>query len=786
MDTFEKTIFTKLNKNNKYFSEIIKKITIGDNLTNKEYSYVLLLSTIFYDEYANSKKNGYFEFSYYLVLNYSIKTQDFRPLLMFSINNGLYPIAKAIFKNYEKTSQDILLDREINNYKKGDIYELKKQFESIRALVNSSAQNKAYIAPTSYGKSSAIIEDIKKNQKHKIGIIVPKKALIWQMFRNVKTIAKELEYKVLLYDSDYNNEEKVICIFTQERAIRLIQDSNFYFDTLYIDEAHNLFEKDDRNILLARLIKLNKKINPKQNIIFLSPLVKDANDLTFEKNEFVEMQKIDFNIKEPYVRFFNNDNKVEVYNRFVNSYYYIDENYVDYYDYIQKNLGNKNLFYFFKPKDIEKFSQQLLDNIKSGKMKISKLSYDDEIMQFSSIISRYVDKDYYLVELIKYGIVYLHGKMPDSIKDYVINKFTSIKNMKILISNSSVLEGMNLSIDSLFIFDVYRLNKNNLINLCGRVNRLNDIFSQNNLSKLFCNIHFVDIHWKKIDFKNKISLLRSDEEDEILNPLLEKTILDEKGRKIAKRENDFINNYKNDDVKTILIKNDLASMYNNIDLEIEHIKNSQNDLSIKNFSIFKKISTVFFNDRKNVLDIELARLVNKEVISFYDYYTSNVQNSELTKKVKYFFNHFKNSQNEEYYIGESFGEIFSKYNPNKKVYINIKNKTDKELINLAIIKTKIEDDFISFKIGKLVKTLFDLKIINEEEYNKFLYGTNDNSKIQLIKMGLSTILLKFIENNNLENEYSVKNGMIETTDKFNECLNKEDDFIKFEIKKFIS
>ncbi len=505
MDSGTKTIFTKINNSDTYFSEIIEKVTKNFEITSKEYSYILSLSTLFYDEYLRKEKNGYLEFSYYLVLNYSIMTNDYNPLLMFSINNGLYPIAKSIFSNYEMNIQDILYNTEIDFYKKKNIYELKKQYETRKALIESTAQNRAYIAPTSYGKSTAIIEDIYSHQLPKIGIIVPKKALIWQTFRNVKAMAKELNYKVLLHDSDYSNEDKVICIFTQERAIRLIQDNAFSFDTLYIDEAHNLFEKDERNILLARLIKLNKKLNSNQRIVYLSPLVKDANNFIFSNNEIVEMQKIDFNIKEPVVKLFHHNGQVEVYNRFVDQYYKTNEIYSNYYDYIHANLGEKNLLYFNKPKDIEEFAQNLLSDIKSEKIIISELTDNKEIINFSSIISKYVDKDYYLVELIKYGIVYIHGKMPDLIKDYVINKFISIKEMKLLISNSSVLEGMNLSLDTLFIFDAYGLQQNDLINLCGRVNRLSDIFSNNDLSKLLCKIHFVDIGLKNINIKNKIS-----------------------------------------------------------------------------------------------------------------------------------------------------------------------------------------------------------------------------------------------------------------------------------------
>ena len=785
MDSGTKNVFTRINNEDDFFKKVIKKITKREEMSNDEFSYVLSLSMLFYDEYKLKEKNGYIEFAYYLVLNYSLNTKDYEPLLTFSINNGLYPIAKSILNDFDKSIQDIVCENGINSYKKNNIYELKKQYESRKSLIESNAKNRAYIAPTSYGKSSAIIEDIEACQNNRIGIIVPKKALIWQTFRNIKEVAKRLSYKVLLHDTDYSNEDKVICVFTQERAIRLLQDSEFYFDALYIDEAHNLFEKDERNILLARLIKLNKRKNGNQRIVYLSPLIKDANDLIFDNNDIVEMHKIDFNIKEPYVRFLNSSLGLQVYNRFVDNFYDVESIYKNYFDYIIKNKGEKNLLYFNKPKDIEIFSKQLMDYLSTLPEEVE-YEIDSDLNKISDMISKYIDEKYQLVELIKHGIVYIHGKMPDSIKDYLLSKFTTTNKLRFLISNSSVLEGMNLSIDTMFIFDVYGLKQNDLINLCGRVNRLSDVFLNNNLSKLLCNIHFVDIKLNKTDFKKKISMLRSDEYDDIQNPLLEKTKLDEKGKVISELENNYINNYLEKDVKNLLIKNGVSSIYKDIDTISKYIAFIKDYNKIDELNLINKISVVFFSDCSNVIDYELSRLSKIETIEFYTKYIDRIYHKDLKSKVGFFNKYFERSQNENYYIGESFGEIPSEFNPKRNVYVNIKNKTPEERINLSVIKTKIEDDFIGFKLGRLVKTLMDLDIISESEYNSFMYGTNDINKLKLIKTGLSPMILNFIEENHLEKEISMKNGIISVSDKFKKILQIQDDFIRFEIEKFIN
>lgn len=785
MDSGTKTIFTRLNSEDKYFNHIVMKITKKEELTGEEYAYALSLSLLFYDEYIAKGKNGFMEFSYYLILNYAIKTNDYSPLLMFSLNNGLYPIAKAILNNNEKSINDIIFEKGIEDYRKNDIYELKKQFETRKSLIDSGSQNRAYIAPTSYGKSSAIIEDIKNCRCNKIGIIVPKKALIWQTFKSVKSIAKELNFKVIIHDTDYLNENRVICIFTQERAIRLLQDSEFAFEVIYVDEAHNLFEKDERNILLARLIKLNKKKNCNHRIVYLSPLIKDANDLVFNKNDVVEMHKIDFNIKEPNVRFLDSNLNLHFYNRFVDEFYKSDAIYQSWLDYVLQNKGNKNLLYFNKPKDIEYYSQFLYDQLSSGKYPSLDLSSVEAINEISGMIAKYVDGEYKLVELLKYGIVYIHGKMPDSIKDYLIDKFIKINELKFLISNSSILEGMNLTLDSMFIFDVYGLKQNDLINLCGRVNRLSDVFANNDLSKLLCDIHFIDLKINKTKFENKISLLRSDENDDIQNPLLSKAKLDEKGKKIAQQENDYIDDYQSKDVKMILIKNGISSIYKDIDLVSKYISSNLESNEVKKLDLINKISKIFINDCSNINDYEISRLSQTKTIEFYSNYIKYYYHKDLRTKVSYFNRYFENSKNENFYIGESFGEIPSEFNPMRNVYVNVRNKSSKERINIAVIKAKIEDDFVSYKLGKLVKTLLDLELIENSEYEEFLYGTNDINKLKLIKMGLSPIIMNFLDSNQLGKEIEFENGILKVSAKFKSVLEEQDDYIKYEVGKLI-
>lgn len=790
MDTQAKNFFTRLNNEDTYFNKIIKKLTLKEDLTVDENSYILSLSLLFSDEYVKTEKPAYFEFAYYLVLNYSLNTKDFAPLFNFSFNNGFYPIAKSILLKNNESIINLLKNTEISKYVTKDKIELREQHEKILNLLSSTTSYRAFIAPTSYGKSSFIYDDIKRQNSNVVGIIVPKKALIWQIYKNIKNLARELNYKILIHDTEYLGEKKFIGIFTQERATRLLQDNTISFDLLYIDEAHNLFEKDERNLLLARLIKLNKKLNPNQKLVYLSPLISDINNLRLNNEDSIYTQKISFNIKELDINFFDKKFNSFKYNRFLDTFYENEMEINDWQDFLIKKSTSKNLIYFNKPKDIENFAKYL--------KKYLPIVESEELINIATMIEKYVDKNYLMRELVLYGIIYIHSKVPDLIKDYLLTKFKLCKDIKYLISNSSVLEGVNFPIDSLFIFNVHSLNGNNLKNLCGRVNRLNEIFGNPpKLEKLICPIYFVDTleYGGKTNFQSKIQLLRNNEKDDVDNPLLIASKMESTKRiEILNRENSYINNYQNYNIKNILIKNNIHHFYRNFEKSVEKIAaqicliKKINDIDNLIDVIFSVFLSVF--EISEICDYEFLRLKTEQTRKFYKNYLNKIYYADLKAKIGYFLNYFNyyETNNLPFYIGESFGEIkyYSNiYSGTRFAYISTKNKSLNDKINLAVIKSKLEDDFISYKLAKLVKTLLDLGLISKSVYNKFLYNTDNETIISLINAGLSNQLITFIKDNNLFDDFKFSETGFIVSDRFKKILENEDDFIKFEINKML-
>ena len=602
------------------------------------------------------------------------------------------------------------------------------------------------------------------------------------------------------------NDERFIAIITQERGLRLLERNNFYFDQIFIDEAHNLLLDDDRSILLSRLINKNYSKNSNQKIVYLSPLVDNSKNLKSYNEGNIDEYKINFNLKEPEIFELRLDGKVLKYNRFMNEFYILsDDNNVI--DYIRNYEKNKNFIFIARPVKIEKFAMELKEH--------KELEIDNnELDLLADTLKKYVHEDFNVIDLIKHGIVYIHGKMPDQIKDYLEYKYKTIKELRYLIANHVILEGINLPIDNLYVMTVNSLNTKQIVNLIGRVNRLNDVFTPetNNLDKLLPQIHFInteEYNRKGSNMSNTIEKLRSfDLDDRVENPILVEynenklKISDdkkEKNRDIIEKESKLFSDddSENATIEKIMIECGIDSYYNNITEVIERIKKIKKkiieDLKWKDLNIIDKVCHIFIDSIISINDYELKRLKYIETKDFYKNFIK-MQRFQLKDRIKKQYAYFKNIQynNEknEFYIGKSYGEIAKitdDYKNNfNKVYIKLDTKTDKELLNLAIVKLKIEDDFINYKINGFLQAMLKMEFISQEEYNEIVYGTNDKKKLNLMKKGLTyNLISKFEKDNQIENLSFDQYNNIIINNKFKEYRDSLDDFLKFEINKYI-
>lgn len=801
------------------FNTIMGRLTLNQVLEEEELSFILACAIVFLKEYNKDKRKiQHLSFAYFIALKVAINNNYYIPLMDVSVNLGLYPIVRYIIENNlnENLSiSDIILDSRIESFKKGNIVETYKQKVYRKSILESENNECCYVAPTSFGKSSLIIEILNQHKYNKVAIIVPSKSLLLQTYKSIKN--NIFDKKIIFHDEMYDlNMSDFVAVLTQERALRILNKyKELSFDNLIIDEAHNLLNNDYRSLLLSRVIRRNKFRNNNTKIFYLSPLIENADNLKFDREQTIFEKRISFNFKEPDISEYKVSGEVFKYNRFVDDFYY-SEFFDNYINYILMKSKNKNFIFLNQPKKIEELSEKICNNLNF-------IVEDYELISLAEIVSNNIHEDFYCVEYIRKGLIYLHGKLPDLIKEYLEFKFSKVNSIKYLVANTVILEGVNLPIDNLFIMNTWRLRNKELINLIGRVNRLNEVFNNKNkkLDKLNPTVHFINSNEfgsKRGNMSNKIKLLRSGLLlDEVKNPVLlnyhhnvTPETSGEGGNEyffddinIVREKEDFLIYQENDpDVKLkhILIESGLDSEYNNFELaysllkhRIEKLKSTQVWIMA---DVVDKIYLFFIKELEyNLKNKELSRLEKIPARNFYRMFIERLHTLNLKdhiqKMLQYFYIIKDNFEERYFYVGKSYGEIehpneiFSGYN--SKNYINLAIKNHKELVNIALIKIKIESDFVAYSLNKFVNVLLELSLISESEYNKFMYGTEDRKYTEFVQLGLSSSLINFlIREKQIDNIFIDKHGYLNYRNEFINFLKNQDDLVQFEISKFIT
>jgi len=814
-------------KDNELFSRIMRKTTLNIKLDEKELEFILSCAIIFFNEYSiDKRKSTYFEIAYYITLKCAINNNYYQPLLDASSNFGFYPVARYISKNKltdKLTSNNFALDYQLDRFTKNNITETYEQKKYREQIIQSESKENCYIAPTSFGKSTLIIDIIKSINPKTTAIIVPTKSLLIQTYKLIK--AHFPSRHIIFHDEMYDGNSNFISIFTQERALRLLKNRDISFELLIIDEAHNLFEMDGRSILLTRLIRRNRLRNPESKNYYLSPLISNSENLKTHENQEIFERRIASNIKEPEIYELRADGEQYAYNRFLNEFYPSGQE-SNLISYITKNKKEKNFLYLRAPKKVEELSMLL-------NRELAYIS-SDLLNELSETISNNVHNDFYCVEHIKKGLIYLHGKLPDLIKEYLEHKFSHTKELTYLIANSVILEGVNLPIDNLYILNTYDLNGKSLTNLIGRVNRLNEVFDDRykSLAKLLPPIHFVnsaEFNRKGGKMENKIRLLRNGVfKDDIENPLLlsfdiDRIISDldaarenptpEEFDKIdilerqinqlkhLKSKEDFLiygEGVESSKVKHTLMESGISSGYTHpesifslLEQRIQTIQATEEWVAAE---VIDKVYLYFIKGLEDqISDFSFLRLQHSKARDFYKAFTRNLHRlnlkDHLSDTVAYFHSIKANDSGKQFFIGTSYGE-FAKNSADgiygSSVYIDLSTKTDKELVNLALVKIKIESDFVSYKLNEFVKALYDLKLLTENEYNLHIYGTTKKSNTEFVKLGISGSLINKLERDKQTDNISVSElGEVKYNQNFSDYVRLQDDLVQFEIRKYI-
>ena len=405
----------------------------------------------------------------------------------------------------------------------------------------------SYSAPTSMGKSFVmevfIKEKITNGAKLNFARIVPTKAWINEVredtVNGLSHLLKEKNYSVVTSANDYALDENhnFILIMTPERLLYLlIHKPQIDIDYIFIDEAHKLTGRNKRGAFYYITVEMLTDREHRPYFIFASPNIPNPDVYlklvmqeekckeNYESSTFSPVTQFKFLVNEKTcsVNIFNEHTQNTVY---ICKYHKKTTPIVDFMNYFWQLENDKPLserkrnIAYFSGKDA---AIKAAIEYSHGKNDID----DKDLQQLSYDIASQIHQYYFLADLVKKGIAYHIGYLPNTIRQRIERLFKDGK-ITAMFCTSTLIEGVNLPADNLFITN-YKSGRPKMTsvefrNLIGRVGRIK--------FNLYGNVFFIsdDDKVKEDEYvkllKNPIPKQKLSVTDE-LNPKLKRHIVE--------------------------------------------------------------------------------------------------------------------------------------------------------------------------------------------------------------------------------------------------------------------
>lgn len=751
---------------NTNFALLYDRFIVGEKLSQKQYEILLAIAICF----TNADDTKVQQLGYRIVVEYCNQTNDYIPLYEIAINKGLYPVSKFIEQNYIENSRRNFFtewnDAFTEQYVYGDVCRSEQQNLLVHFFETKKDDTISVIAPTSYGKSELILSAVKEYAGRKICVLTSTKALLIQTKKRVQQISKAIFPKIVVHPEMYNpSDSSCLAVLTQERLLRIFKkDSLLSFDCIIVDEAHEMLDDDSRSRTLANVIIVAQKRNPKVAFKFLTPFLADSTNLKARYTTYnIEGFKVSEYIKtEKYFLYdLRNHTGLKLYDQFLNKYLPISDNrncgFEE--DVVKAYSAGKNIIYLNKPMDIEKFALALADVLPE---------VDSELIQTAcDNISEYLQPQYNLLICLRKGIIYHHGSVPDAIRIYIEDLYKKDDAVRYVVTSSTLLSGINLPAERMFILDNKRgrsnLSHDSFKNLVGRVCRFSEIFNgeNGNLYRLEPQIYLVFGKYFAQNancesFLRNVAKVEQNYKDVVENVLLSEAKIIADNEEKLRQASEFIENYENGVVENYqerytstvagkacimngITEFDVFEHEATIQQQVDAYKGKRLKISDSN-TLLETINELFIQHVSDNGAESLKRLDNNEARKFYSMmFEWRVKNKSYAEMINLFVGYwhqlYKKDRNVMVYVGK-WGDV-KRNGSNVARYTKFVGKNRTQVVNLAIVRIKEEQDFIDNTLVKYVEVLHDLDLIEEGFYAQIKYGTDNERTICLIKNGLS-------------------------------------------------
>jgi len=401
---------------------------------------------------------------------------------------------KEEFDNYDlNTLSSMIYESTLHIDKDIKIHKYQKE---VLNLFDTKKQNRFFLsASTSFGKTFLIYEIIKKMQYKNVVLIFPTIALLSENYEKLITndLYSDFKEDFTIHTLSDMEEigEKNIFIYTPERFLSFIdKDIDINLDFVFVDEIYKI----DNEYLIDNINKENERDTAYR--VALYNLLLNSNDILLVGPYINSPNRSDKNKNQSFNNFLDKNNfKLVDYNKFeiVNKSYskiignkkhFIDDKLtIDLTGYSKKKVGeqlakitqdirniNENvILYTSGPARAETKAKEIINFTPNNNQISEKLNELIEHLE-----NTFKLKDWSIIQGLKNKIGIHHGLVPKYIQKEIISLFNN-GDIDILISTTTITEGVNTSAKNLLVLNASKGNKPlktfDAKNIAGRAGR---------------------------------------------------------------------------------------------------------------------------------------------------------------------------------------------------------------------------------------------------------------------------------------------------------------------------
>lgn len=456
---------------------------------------------------------------------------------------------------YKTGEPQTLLEKSLNIFKEEIKSTYGNYYTPDQSLMRKNISESLYYsfsAPTSSGKSH-IFRNLICETENDIVVIVPSRALISEYYLTIiELVPKDVLIMTFVDDINKKKTKRRIFILTPERATEIFKYKKEFNVELFLFDEAQLTQEKIRGLKFDALVRRTIREFPTAKKVFAHPFIENP-EIHFIKHS-IDSNNVVNNFRE----------------RTVGQLFYFEENkhfylYSPYEkapkpspvlqddDIISRTLSNNGsiLIYISKAKIYDlRFLKEYSELIKllPDITDTNALELIEKLRIYLGASKTKRGKQSLLINLMKKGIVLHHGSIPLKGR-IIIEEFIKKEYAKICFATSTLLRGINMPFDIVFIDNFINLTSLDFKNLIGRAGRTNTNNSLN-IGFIICNKKHINKIINKMDELCEISY----END--LDAPLENFEEDEKDIVDAIKNNEFVDNLNIPTVQFERLKSD--------------------------------------------------------------------------------------------------------------------------------------------------------------------------------------------------------------------------------------